>query len=68
MQGAEAGKAFKTLEVDSYEAGPQDWTPLMREEFTKRRGYDPLPWLLTLNGNRTVESAALTVRLRRIGG
>ena len=48
--GAQAGKTFKRFEVDSYEAGPQDWTPLMRDEFKKRRNYDPLPWLLTLNG------------------
>ena len=28
-----AGRTFCRLEIDSYEAGPQDWTPLMREEF-----------------------------------
>ncbi len=34
-----------------HEAGLQDWTPLDKcEEFTKRRGYDPLPWPLTRMG------------------
>ena len=36
--------------VDSYEAGHQNWTPKMREEFIARRGYDPLPWYPVLTG------------------
>ena len=48
--GTNAGKTFVRLEIDSYEAGCQDWTPAMREEFKKRRGYDPLPWLPVLAG------------------
>ena len=31
--------------MDSYEAGPYDWTDDFRAEFDKRRGYDPLPLL-----------------------
>ena len=31
--------------MDSYEAGPYDWTDDFREEFKRRRGYDPLPYL-----------------------
>ena len=31
--------------MDSYEAGPYDWTDDFRAEFEKRRGYDPLPRL-----------------------
>lgn len=31
--------------MDSYEAGPYDWTDDFRAEFEKRRGYDPLPLL-----------------------
>lgn len=38
------------LFVDSWEAGMQNWTPGFRETFAKRRGYDPLPWLLTVTG------------------
>lgn len=31
--------------MDSYEAGPYDWTDDFRDEFLHRRGYDPLPHL-----------------------
>jgi len=36
--------------LDSYEAGTPTWTPRMREEFTARRGYDPLEFLPILGG------------------
>ena len=48
--GPHVGKAFKMLEIDSYEAGLHHWTPWLGEEFTKRRGYDPTPCLLALTG------------------
>jgi len=35
--------------IDSYEAGNQNWTPGFREEFIKRKGYDPIPWLATFS-------------------
>ena len=38
------------LLIDSYEAGPETWTPTLRHEFQTRRGYDPLPWLPVLTG------------------
>lgn len=44
------GKGLDDALVDSYEVGSQNWTPALREEFTRRRGYDPLPWLVTLTG------------------
>ena len=59
--GPNAGRSFGRLEIDSYEAGLQDWTPAMREEFRHRRGYDPLPWLPALN-HRAVGSQELTDR------
>ena len=40
---------------DSWEAGAQNWTDDMIVEFTKRRGYDPRPWMPVLTG-RVVES------------
>ena len=40
--GSNAG--LKTLHMDSWEVGSQNWTPLFRTEFIKRRGYDPLPF------------------------
>jgi hypothetical protein len=42
--------------TDSWEAGTQNWTDDMIVEFTKRRGYDPRPWMPALTG-RVVDSA-----------
>ena len=42
---------------DSIEAGFQNWTDDILEQFAKRRGYDPSPWLPVLTG-RVVDSAA----------
>ena len=47
--------------TDSWEAGPQNWTDDMIAEFTKRRGYDPRPWMPVLAG-RVVESAEASDR------
>lgn len=42
---------LKVLMLDSYEVEPaNDWTPGFLEEFRKRRGYDPVPWLPALAG------------------
>ncbi|MFP5249887.1 MAG: glycosyl hydrolase, partial [Acidobacteriota bacterium] len=38
------------LLTDSIEAGSQNWTDDILEEFQKRRGYDPRPWLPALTG------------------
>jgi len=46
---------------DSWEAGAQNWTEDLLTQFTKRRGYDPRPWLPALTG-RVVESAQATDR------
>ena len=35
---------IKYLHIDSWEMGAQNWTGKLREEFTRRRGYDPLPF------------------------
>ena len=63
LAGHAAGKTFNRIEIDSYEAGPQDWTPRMREEFASRRGYELLPWLPALTG-LTIDSAAATARFK----
>jgi len=49
--GPAAGHGLNNLLIDSYEVGPNTWTPLFREEFTKRRGYDPLAFLPVLAGH-----------------
>lgn len=36
--------------IDSYEGGQNNWTPKMKEEFQKRRGYSLLPWMPVLIG------------------
>ncbi|MET0782122.1 MAG: glycosyl hydrolase [Microbacterium sp.] len=55
--GTDAAPArFGALLSDSIEAGPQNWTDGIREEFLARRGYDPLAWLPALTG-RLVGSA-----------
>ena len=46
---------------DSWEAGSQNWTDNMIEDFKKLRGYDPTPWLPVLTG-RVVESAEASDR------
>ena len=55
-----AGPYWKTIRyllTDSWEAGCENWTPRMREEFTARRGYDPLPWLPAIAGDVVLSSA-----------
>jgi hypothetical protein len=47
--GEYVGKSFKHMLIDSYEAGGQNWTPEFRDEFIKRKGYDPIPWLATFS-------------------
>lgn len=41
------GHSFKHILIDSYEAGEQNWSENFRQEFIKRKGYDPIPWLIT---------------------
>lgn len=45
-----AGRTMSRNHTDSWEAGSQNWSPVFREEFTKRRGYDPLLWLPAMSG------------------
>ncbi|MBN8850568.1 MAG: glycosyl hydrolase [Sphingobacteriales bacterium 50-39] len=42
---------FKRLHIDSWEMGSQNWTPHFREEFIRRRGYDPQPFYPVYLGN-----------------
>lgn len=59
--GPLAGTGLHQLLVDSYEVGPQNWTPQFREEFTARRGYDPIGYLPAMTG-RVIDSSAETER------
>ncbi|MEN6308551.1 MAG: glycosyl hydrolase, partial [Anaerohalosphaeraceae bacterium] len=62
--GPLAGKAFITTHVDSWEVGAQNWTPKMREEFKRLRGYDMTPMLPVLAG-RIVGSPEISERFLR---
>lgn len=57
-----AGKGtLVATHIDSWEGGGQTWTPAMRAEFQRRRGYDILPWLPVLSG-RVLGSLQMTER------
>jgi hypothetical protein len=48
--GPLAGKTLQYLHTDSWEVENVNWTPTLRAEFIKRRGYDPVPWLPVIAG------------------
>ena len=54
-------RGVRYMLTDSYEAAASNWTDKMIAEFTRRRGYDPKPWLPALTG-RVVESAEASDR------
>jgi hypothetical protein len=60
-QDKNSAGGFKTLFMDSWESGSQNWTPNFRQEFVKRRGYDPLPFYPVYAGN-IVESREISER------
>ena len=49
------------LHIDSWEMGAQNWTAAFREEFRRRRGYDPLRYLPAMTG-RVVDSLEVSER------
>jgi hypothetical protein len=49
------------VHIDSWENGAQNWTPQMRGEFHKRRGYDMFPFLPVFSG-RIVGSTEISER------
>ena len=44
------GGGWTMIHIDSWEMGSQNWTGDFREQFKKRRGYDPLMYLPTYAG------------------
>jgi hypothetical protein len=52
---------LKKIHMDSWEMGAQNWTAQFRQEFIKRRGYDPLPYYPVYDGN-IVESLEISER------
>lgn len=45
-----AKRVMQIFHVDSWECGSQNWSPIFRKEFQRRRGYDPLPLLPVMTG------------------
>jgi hypothetical protein len=56
-----AKEVLKTFYIDSWECGSQNWSPVFRAEFKKRRGYDCLPYLMAMTGV-PVQSADVSER------
>ena len=54
--------------MDSYEAGPYDWTDDFLAEFKKRRGYDPLPFLPAYVGAMQEEADKIKADMARTVG
>jgi len=59
--GPLAGRTLNNCLIDSYEVGSNNWTPKFREEFIKRRGYDPILFLPALSG-RYIDGGEITER------
>ncbi len=59
--GPLAGRALKYLHTDSWEVEVANWTPTLRQEFRRRRGYDLLPYLPVIAG-RIVDSRPVSNR------
>ena len=55
LMGEKGGLRF--MVTDSWEAGAQNWTGNLPEEFLKRRGYPITPWLPVLSGQIIHSSA-----------
>ncbi|HEY3628452.1 MAG TPA: glycosyl hydrolase [Terracidiphilus sp.] len=54
-------KGIRYVINDSWEAGSQNWTDNMIDQFKKLRGYDPVPWMPVLAG-AVVESSEASDR------
>ncbi|HUY86486.1 MAG TPA: glycosyl hydrolase, partial [Acidimicrobiales bacterium] len=48
--GSLVGKTLVSAHIDSWEAGSGNWTDGFLDEFRRRRGYDLLPFLATVDG------------------
>jgi hypothetical protein len=55
------GRGLSALHLDSWESSSQNWTAAFRDEFRKRRGYDPQPYFPAYAG-LVVGSSEITER------
>lgn len=57
-----ASRVLKIFHMDSWECGSQNWSPVFREEFRQRRGYDIYDYLPVMAGV-PLENAETTERI-----
>jgi hypothetical protein len=57
------GRPLDFAQMESWEAGIQNWTDDFETEFARRRGYDLRPFLPVLTGGRVVDSYEASNRL-----
>jgi hypothetical protein len=68
LSAAKPFHSLKYLATDSWELGGTNWTETFAEEFKKRRGYDPVPWLPVVAGRVVADrdrSTSFLTDLRR---
>lgn len=65
LAGRHAGKTFSRLEIDSYEAGGQDWSVVLPDEFQRRKGYDIRLWLPYIVGKAVIGSKEESAAFRK---
>ena len=65
IAGPHAGKTFNIIEIDSYEAGGQDWSVVLPDEFLKRKKYDILPYLPYIVGRNIIGSKEESARFKK---
>ena len=56
-----ADGGWTMLHIDSWEMGAQNWTAHFRDEFLRRRGYDPVPYLPAVTG-RVIDNLEISER------
>ena len=62
--GPLAGNTLVATHIDSWEVGAQNWTPLLRQEFLQRRGYDPIPFLPIVTSKIVIGDKNISARFR----
>jgi hypothetical protein len=59
-----AGKTIRGMEADSWEVGNPEWSKKFTEEFTRRRGYNPVPWIAFLKNDINAVNPDLVSRFK----
>lgn len=65
IAGPLAGKTFTRIEIDSYEAGGQNWSVILPDEFKTRKGYDIIPYLPYIAGRSVIGSKEECTRFKK---